>query len=240
MIKVDFRIFRDNELSRIYYDDFIEETSAIKRTGRNGLEALVLFGNDVDHDTPYFRNEQILTMSDDELREEIELLDLVYDYECGFGYDWNNRSDLVEFMQEHLTYAVYYDALFKLSWREMAENADFISRGYCQGDAVAVFLIVDGLEWCSHDHVDHILWDSPISGWISVEECSDIDEAKTLDDLKWREVESIDTLGEWTSDGYEWDRDYFLRMLEQNYNGEHKEAILDKLKKELPEDLPYM
>ena len=240
MIKVEFKIFHDNELSRIYYDDFVAETSAIKRIGRNGLEALVLFGNDVDHDTPYFRNEQILTMSDDELREEIELLDLVYDYECVFGYDWNNRSDLVEFMQEHLTYAVYYDALFKLSWQEMAENAAFISRGYCQGDAVAVFLVGDSLEWCNREYVDRILWDSPIRGWISVEECNGIEEAKTLDAIKWREVERIDEISEWIEDGYEWDRDYFLSMLEQNYSGEYREALLDKLKEELPDNLPYL
>lgn len=240
MVKVEWRIFHDNELSRMSYDEFIAETSAIKRIGRNGLEALVLFGNDVDHDTPYFRNEQILTMSDDELREEIELLDLVYDYECVFGYDWNNRSDLVEFMQGYLTYAVYYNSLFKLSWLEMAKRADFISHGYSQGDAVAVFLVGDGLEWCSREYVDHILWDSQINGWISVEECSGIDETKTLDDLKWREVERIDEISEWTKDGYEWDRDYFLCMFEQNYNGEHKEAIFDKLKEELPKNLPYV
>lgn len=100
--------------------------------------------------------------------------------------------------------------------------------------------IGDGLEWCSREYVDHILWNSPIDGWISVEECSGIDEAKTLDDLKWREVERIDEVSEWTNDGYEWDRDYFLNMFEKNYKGEHKEAILDKLKKELPDNLPYM
>lgn len=117
------------------------------------------------------------------------------------------------------------------------------SRGYNQGDAVAVFLIGEDVKarYKTAD-IDRVLWESPVGGYIVVRECTNVEalcsgEIDTEDELEWQEVEFIGNLDEFLEDGYTWDREKFLENFEREYEGTYKAAIVAKLIKALPEHL---
>lgn len=91
--------------------------------------------------------------------------------------------------------------------------------GYCQGDyARVLWLTTDNLaidqtgrrgehpEWLANE-VCHILWDSPISGEL------------TISDADGEEVCIIDA-ADLSSDGYDWDKDYALAAIARLTEGE--------------------
>lgn len=245
MIKVEVNAYRDTSCAAVVYGELCAQNEALEYFNHNNdLSVLVLFGAGQHCYQPHFTREEVAAMSDDAIREEIERLNLWNELTIGRGYRADNEGDLREFMTKELTHMMYFSALFEaVGWSQIAREADIESRGYNQGEAVAVFLIgEDGKARYKTVDLDRVLWESPVGGYIVVWECTNVEalcsgEIDTEDDLEWQEVEFIGNLDEFLEDGYTWDREKFLENFEREYEGTHKAAIVAKLIKALPEHL---
>lgn len=225
MKKFDSNIGYDEDLGRILWEEFLAEYDYLKFYGHNKMEYLVLFAKGEMKKAAFNRNE--LEEKDfDELLELAESFDLHTN-----GADEEDLiNELMFVTKEQYYYNLYHDTIY---FDDL--EYDFVARGYSQGDAVAVNLVGD-VE-VSKEQIEHLLYDSPIYGQLTVYE-SETKEREDLSDVEWVEVGQI-YLDEYLSDPYSWDKDQFLTNFTEQFGGKDKEAILRFLEQELPEKLSY-
>lgn len=224
MKKFELNIGYDVDLGRIWWKDFLAEYDYLKFYGHNKMEYLVLFTKGEMKNAVFNRNE--LEEKDfDELLELAESFDLLTN-----GAD---KEDLINELMFVTNEQYYYNHYHNVDrWYDL--ECDFIAQGYSQGDAVAVNLVGD-VE-VSKESIEHLLYDSPISGVLTIYEAKN--SCDYLSDVELVEVGQI-YLDEYLPDSYDWDRDQFLANFTGQFRGEDKEAILRFLEKELPENLSY-
>lgn len=182
---IEFNVSYDTDLSQIYINDWLNgadgNVEQIDLGGRDNY--LYLIG---DSDAPYYKKSQFSTM------RKADIFELWLNYE--FGYDVKiNDYPAHEYISDLLTVTIkrHYEWMAsQYSWHELSDNIphdSFISRGYSQGDAVYIVKI-DGITKEYRDYVNHLLWDSPITGLITVN-----DKEFYIDEI--------------LNDCYEWDSD---------------------------------
>nr|DAQ82439.1 MAG TPA: hypothetical protein [Caudoviricetes sp.] len=195
----------DNDLARIYYDDFIEETPIIKiLNSRHEITDIIIFATEEAKREKHYNEKQLEEFK----KNPRELIAewLRYDaYEMGFeaGSVINHKinpyslADCVEFITENgidedeYTKEEYDDCKEELEtmladlaivkaedYVKMLNNEDevslynelkgFCAHGYSQGDYVSVYFYNEEAQkeyaYINSDFIQHIFYDSPISG----------------------------------------------------------------------------
>lgn len=223
MKKFELNIGYDVDLGRIWWGEFLNENAHLKFYHCGSLDYLVLFAEGEMKKAAFNRNE--LEEKDfDELLELAESFDLHTN-----GADEEDLINELMFVTKEQYYNHHYETT---AWRDL--ESDFIARGYSQGDAVAVNLVGD--VGVSKEQIEHLLYDSPIYGVLTVYESKG--KADYLSDMEWEEIDEV-RLEEYLPAIYDWDKEQFLFSFAENYKGEDKEAILRFLEQELPAALSY-
>ena len=153
---IEFSVFYDNELARIYYDDFEAENTRLD-FGRDC--SLFLIG---DYEKPLYKKSQFSTM------KKSAIFELWLNYEFGYNVSINDYP-AHEYISDLLTVTIkrHYEWLIsQYNWHEIRDNFlhdYYISRGYSQGDAVYIVSIDKPIDKLMRKYVDNILWDCPIT-----------------------------------------------------------------------------
>ena len=163
--KIELNVEYDSDLSSIYYQDFLDGSDGNEvykiESSREVLAYLI-----GDSDKPYYKKSQLAKM------KKAELIELWLTYDYGYNDYGYSKADLIADL-ENTTIAKHYDFIFKqnnwLSIKDYITHGYFISRGYSQGDAV--YIIDVGADYdvlACRSSIDHILWDTPISLRLSI------------------------------------------------------------------------
>lgn len=217
LITFSHNISYDNDLSSMYFDDFINNAS-----GCNEVQLfdsyLVVYGSDVSRHDKHFKKSQLMKM------KKADLLSLC-DWLAGGYYDMDNTKD--DLMHELLSidHEDYYKAHFAESYYNDLEY-DFSFTGYSQGDYYKVKTVGKMQSWMNSDHLTNIFYDSPISGSIEVGINGDIEEISIYEFIK---------------DEYAyWDKDKFIEQLAEYVKDvSYKDLLLEWCEDELPNALDY-
>lgn len=222
MKKFELNIGYDSDLGRVLWKDFLNQYRHLKFNDDTGLSYIVLFGSDAEYLASAFSSEYL------ESKTDAELFDLAFRFDFNTQQDRNGViADLLTVTQE----AYYCEHYKNTDWRDL--DCDFVSRGYSQGEAVAVKLIDFEI---SQSDFDNLLWDSPIYGILTIYESFDIGNKDYLADIEWVEVEEV-LLSEYLEDAYYWDKEAFLANYKLYSIDADKDAIFMFLETELPEQL---
>ena len=200
----------DNDLARIWYDDFIEETPMAEiLNSRYEITALVIFASEEAKREKHYTEKQLEEFKNNP--RELIAEWLRYDaYEMGFdagnviNYESNPYSiaDCVTFVsenginEEEYAKEEYEDCKEELEtmltdlamvkaedYIKMLNNEDdvalynelngFYATGYSQGNRVDVYFYNDAAQkeyaYINRDYIQHIFYDSPISGSFEME-----------------------------------------------------------------------
>lgn len=225
MKKFELNIGYDADLGRIWWNDFLNENEHLKFYHCGSLDYLVLFAEGEKEKAAFDRN-MIEEKDFEELLELAESFDLFTN-----GADKEDLINELMFVTNEQYYKHHYE---NTAWCNL--ESDFIARGYSQGDAVAVNLV--GKVEVTQEQIEHLLYDSPIMGMLTIYEAETGANTAYLSDVEWVEVDQI-WLEEYLIDYYDWDKGEFLVNFEKDFDGEDKAALLRFLEKELPENLSY-
>lgn len=209
-VKFSHNFCYDNDLARIWYDDFIAEAPMLAiHNSRYEISAIVIFANEDAKYEKHYSEEQLEEFKNNP--RELIAEWLRYDaYEMGFdagsviNYESNPYSlaDCVTFVsengidEEEYTKEEYEDCKEELEtmltdlamvkaedYVKMLNNEDdvalynelngFYATGYSQGDRVDVYFYNDATQkeyaYINRDYIQHIFYDSPISGSFEME-----------------------------------------------------------------------
>lgn len=183
---VDVNIFYDGFLSQLFFDEnFIidkQERSLFYTGCEHSADDFIITVNDTPHNRAIF---------DDDADADIN--DLIADH----NYHNGNKT-IHDKLSDYTNMRVEYTTNFTV----------MISDGYSQGDRRAVYILNDGCEHVTRDHIDHYLWDAPITARVEI----------NGDDVLFED----DILGD---DFYTWDADaardrITARLTELEYSAE--------------------
>ena len=183
-VNIEFNCFYDTSLAQMDYDYWSEYEAKRLDFGRDS--AVFLVG---DSARSYYTRSQLKKLS------KQAIYDLCMDYEL-LGYsvslDDYKRSEyeadlLGVTIEQHYRYLIANNSWHGL---QTAITHDYyISRGYSQGDAVYIISLDEPITKAMRDYIDHILWDSPITVRVRVEDkiaSHEFDTEYFLDDpYKW-------------------------------------------------------
>lgn len=210
--ELETNIFFDSDLSRMYFEDFIDnaggDCEVLTLTGRDGVDFIVC-GEDLEK--PHFKKSHLTKMSKAEL---LELADFIFNYSYWCDYSEHTKAELINELKS-VSVADYCKAHYEQTrWHDL--ERDFTIYGYSQGDAVAVKL-VDAPKWVNKDYLTHLFYDSPLFCRVTI-----------TDNLTGDEIELY--LDENLEDLYNYDEDelqtIFADMLEkEDIIPENKEAL---------------
>lgn len=211
VLNLENTVRRDSDLSRIYYEEFIENLGDdLFRGGHNGELDYWVIG---DLDKPAHTWKELRGMTKD------DLIDLCYDYDIGW-YDMSSttKKEIIENLREVSIGNAMKMRVRNKTWRELDEYT-FIARGYCQGDAIKV-LILDKKDygWVTETKVENACFGTPVGGSI------------TIEDVNGNELEEV-YIDELVEDAYQYmDWDDVIRVIEEELESPYKAMILDELK----------
>lgn len=162
---IELDVCYDSGLSSMYYREFINAADGNQvykiESRREGLAYLI-----GDSDKPYYKKSQLAKM------KKAGLIELWLAYEYGYNEYGYSKAELIADL-ENVTTKNYYDFIFKqnnwLSIKDYITHGYFISRGYSQGDSV--YIIDVGADYdvlARRSSINHILWDTPLSLRLSV------------------------------------------------------------------------
>lgn len=224
MIKFDLTVRYDNDLGAIYLAGFKAESDALF-LGKRSTDYLVLF-RDGSGEKPYFKKSKLARMRKD------ELCDLAFSMGLMSGYSHNYRKDDVIEILMDVTNRAFYELHFEIeNWRDL--DHDFLIRGYGQGEVIAVKEVGEGI--AGKEYLQHLFFDSPVFARLQIFE---VEGGEYWHHGKIDVVDEID-LREYLYDEYSYDKDHLLVSFAQHYQGEMKDAIIDYLKTNLPDEPSY-
>lgn len=181
---LELNISYDNDVSQIYFNDWLQgaygtEVNRIDLGGRDNY--LYLIG---DSDAPYYKKSVLTKMN------KTSLWQLFNDYDLGYGDITDfKKSELIDELRD-LTILKHYKYLAsQYSWGSIQNHIThdyFISRGYCQGDAVLI-VSIECMTTEYKNYINHLFWDDPV--YISI----------IVNDHEYREYDLI-------NDTYDYDK----------------------------------
>ena len=212
------RLYYSNDLAYLFWQDLEDSLHRLMKvcSGRNGVEFIV-FG---DMDKPYYTRSML-----NKLRRSA--LQKIYDVHCCDSYGLTKREMIEDLVI--ITTEDYFDKVHDISsWHDLPY--DYTLYGYCQGNAVKVYIHENMTKdrqsmIPAKDDLHHLLFDSPISGLITVNGI-DLYEDLILDDY------------------YSYDKQKALAKAHQ-VNEDHlpegvtKEDLITVLEAFLPDELSY-
>jgi hypothetical protein len=158
---IEVSVFYDQDLSSIYYKEFEQENTRLS-FGRDS--SLFLLGN---VDAPAYSKTELNKMR----KCALVALDDFHELLCPYDYSDYTRAELIAELKK-VTIKMYYERLVKMyTWHEIKNHFEhdfYISHGYSQGDAAYIISVDEALTPALREHVNHILWDCPISYYLTV------------------------------------------------------------------------
>jgi len=224
-----------NDLSSIYYDDFIADWK--NKMIRFGENYLVLFASEDIKNTPHYKISHLKKMTKQELYDLCEQYDILnYNYsDC--NYSENTKQNLIDEIMQYVDNEKHY----KHHYSETRYNDldyDFSVIGHCQGDIVKVKLVGTEKEFLkysylpSSDYLTDLFYNSPVDGKITVF-CN----GEELTDL---EINFYDVLD---FDEYDcWDKQDFINKVKNTdwiVKLEYFDLLIEFLESNLPTSLNY-
>ena len=160
-----------NDLSSIYYDDFIAEWE--DKSIRFDNSYLVLFASEAIKNASYYKVSHLKKMSKQDLYDLCEQYDILNYHHSDSDYDENTKQDLIDELMRYVDNEKHYTWHYEES-RYNDLDYDLHIVGYCQGDITKVKLVGTEKEFLKHSHLPttdyltNIFYDSPIQGSITV------------------------------------------------------------------------
>ena len=190
----------DNHLSYIYFKDFEANESGnsanVMLSGRNGVDYVVLFEDEAQKDELYYKKSRLQKMRKGELEE------LWAYHNNGYPHLTTTKDELIEDLLTVTLEQYYSHHHDETSWHDL--EADFIMRGYSQGDAIAVKDLTKHKIW-DEESLRNVFYDSPLAGIVTIYENES-------------EIETV-YLDEFIEDEY------------TTWQPEHKEALIEAVMK---------
>lgn len=217
LITFEHNISYDNDLSSIYYNDFINGYTSVtvQSFGDRQTDYIVIYGDNVKMTDNYFDINYLESLSNDEL---IELLDSLQFY----NYDEEDREDLIYQLQQFDNEDYYSRHFESVNWHDL--EYDFNIIGYSQGDNIKVKMLGNASEYYDENSLTNLFYDSPISGIVNV----------------YSNGELINELfaDEYLENYYNWDKVQFINnvsnaTLDKGYHALLNQWLLDNLNDEL-------
>lgn len=160
-----------NDLSSIYYNDFVAEWK--NKMIRFGDHYMVLFASEDIKNAPHYKVSHLKKMSKQALYDLCEQYDILNYHYSDCDYDANTKQNLVDEIMRYVDNEKHYEHHYNES-RFGDLDYDLNVVGYCQGDVVKVKLVGSEKEFLKHsylptsDYLTNIFYDSPIQGYITV------------------------------------------------------------------------
>ena len=224
MIKFDLCVRYDNGLSRIYFEDFIAQNDVLL-LGKRQTDYCIVF-HDGTADKPYFKKSHLVRKSKE------ELCGLAFGLGSMSGYSHHYRkADVIEILMNVTNRAFYKWHFENENWHDL--DHDFLIRGYCQGDVIAVKEVGGCI--ANKEYLQNLFFDSPVFVRLQIFE---VEGGEYWHQAKRDLVDEID-LTEYLDDVYSYDKDRLLVSFAEHYQGEMKDAIIDYLNANLPNEPSY-
>ena len=222
MIKFDLCVRYDDDLSRIYFEDFIAQNDVLL-LGKRQTDYCVIF-HDGSADKPYFKKSHLVRKSKE------ELCGLAFGMGLMTGYSWHyKKADVIEILMRVTNknfYEWHYDAEY---WHDLEQ--DITVHGYSQSDYVAVKQVGSKKDFFTEDYLMQVFFDCPISARLEIYQ---IECCEFMQDSEEELIEEI-YLDEYLTSIYEYDKDTLIANFEKKYQGEYKAKIVEFLRDNLPD-----
>lgn len=216
LITFKHNICYDNDLSSIYYNDFINGHTGVtvQSFGNRQTDYLVVYGDNVSMDEPYYSEYYLDGLNYDEMCELLDSLEI---------YSYEDNIESVRDELDDITYEYYYAKHFEsVNWYNL--DSDFNITGYSQGDNIKVKLLGNASEYYNDDNLTNLFYDSPVSGSVNV----------------YCDGELVNELfaDEYLNDSYNWDKVQFINnvsnaTLNDGYHALLNQWLIDNLNDEL-------
>ena len=228
-----------NDLSSIYYNDFIAEWK--NKMLRFGDSYMVLFASEDVKNAPYYKISQLRKMNKQALYDLCEQYDILNYYHSDCDYDTNTKQNLIDEIMRYVDNEKYYEQHYSES-RYVDLDYDFRVIGYCQGDVVKVKLIGSEKDFLKYsympdaEYLTHIFYDSPIQGYITVS-CN----GEELTSLDFNSQINFYEVADFNEYDY-WDKQDFINKVKNTdwiIKLEYFDLLIDYLESNLPTTLSY-
>lgn len=228
-----------NDLSSIYYDDFIAEWK--NKMIRFDDNYLVLFASEDIMNAPYYKVSHLNKMNKQSLYDLCEQYDILNYHYSDCNYDENTKQNLIDEIMRYVDNEKYYTWHYEES-RYNDLDYDFRVVGYCQGDVVKVKLVGTEKEFLKHsylptsDYLTNIFYDSPIQGSITV--LCNGEELINLDCNSEINFYEVDYFNEYDY----WDKQSFIDKVKNTEwikKLEYFDLLIEYLESNLPTSLNY-
>ncbi len=162
---INLSVSYDSDLAQMYFQDFVDgaDGTPVERLQIGRDSTVFLVGNS---SLPFYTKTALNLMKKTALIE----LDQIYEILCPYDYADTSRAELIAELKGVSIKRHYEYLLANYTWREFdaaCPNEHYISRGYSQGDAIYIVNLNNG--GCfNKKNIDHILWDLPISIYLTV------------------------------------------------------------------------
>lgn len=212
----DVSCFRDCDLSRWWYDDFINNAGGDCPVLRLKDDFYVVG----DYELPYFKKSTLSKMKKSEL---VELADdfLNYDYwQC--DYSELKKDDIIADLLGFTIGDYFRHNVSESRWHD--RDYTFIARGYSQGDAVQVALLPDAPKWVTCDYIENLIFNAPV-----------VCRATVTDNATGEEYDFY--LEEYLSDNYDYKEAELLEGMKKEAEldfPEYADLIVENIKSLLP------
>lgn len=176
--KVNYSIFRDNDLAAEYFREFLDGDSGciVDQYGKHGkTDYIVIFGNEQSAEKPYYLRAKLKAMRRD------ALLDLWQNYFTEHvGFDDMTKAELINDLLT-ITRRQYYVDRYEQNGFSSIEKYDFSATGYNQGDIVKV-CNADDISFITSDYICNLFYGAPIHAEAEMRKREDSDSAWELVD----------------------------------------------------------
>ncbi|HCH9129627.1 TPA: hypothetical protein NNT44_004661 [Salmonella enterica] len=228
----DINASYSNDLSSIYYDDFLVEwkNKIIKHD-----HYMVLFASEDIKNAPYYKASHLKKMNKPALYDLCEQYEILNYHYSDYDYDENTKQNLIDEIMRYVDNEKYYEQHYNES-RYKDLDYDFRVTGHCQGDVVKVKSVGTEKEFLKHSYLPtsesltNLFYNSPIQGYITVS-CND----EELTEINFHEV---DHFNEYDS----WDKEDFLDKVKNTdwiVKLEYFDLLIEYLESKLPTSLGY-
>ena len=207
-----------NDLSSMYYDDFMAE-----------------WENKIIKNAPYYKISHLRKMTKQALFDLCDQYEILNYNHSDCNYEANKKDDLINELMKYVDNEKHYTHHYNET-RYHDLDYDFVVNGYCQGDTIKIKLIGSEKEFLKHsymptsDYLTHIFYDSPIDGHVIVS-CND----EYLAEIHFSEVDYFNEYDYW-------DKTNFIEKVKSTEwinKLEYFDLLIEYLENKLPTTLNY-
>lgn len=234
----DINVNYSNNLSSIYYDDFMAEW---KKKIIKYDHYMVLFASEDIKNAPHYKISHLKRMSKQALYDLCEQYDILNYHYSDCNYDVNKKQDLINEIMRYIDNEKHYEHHYNESSYHNLDY-DFAVNGYCQGDTIKIKLVGTEKEFLKHsympssDYLTNIFYDSPIQGYITV-----LCNGEELTNLDCNSQINFYDVSDFNEYDY-WDKNDFIEKVQNTAwinKLEYFDLLIEYLENELPTSLDY-